>query len=123
MKLLIFLLFVSFETLGQTFHYDVIASGHTRQNVGIQQLDSLSSDCGYFVVNDTIVINYRDGQPKMVYNIKMKVLDLDCKCYYYFSDYQDVIVVNDKSSYIVTAFLTPEIVYTTTFYLKPSKFD
>ncbi len=117
MKLLIFLLFISFETLGQTLHYNVIASGHQRQFDKEQQLDSLSSDCGYFVVSDTIITNYREKHPKLVYYIKNKVLDLDCKCYYYFSDYQDVIVVNSANSYIVTAFLTPDIVYTTTFYL------
>ncbi len=121
MKLLIILLFVSFETIGQTYNYDVVASTHVTQATKEYILDSLEADCGYFHVSDTIIVNYKQGTFPLRFAISRKTLDLDCKCFYYFTEMNDVIVVNEPMNYIITAIVTPNIVYMKIFYIKSTK--
>jgi len=103
--------------MAQTYKYNMTASTHASQETKEQVLDSISANCGYFTVSDTMVVNHKEGLNPLYFHISRKTLDLDCRCFYYFTEMNDVIVVNEPMAYVVTAFITPKIVYITTFFI------
>ena len=117
---LICVLFVAFSTYSQEQHlqYDVVIDSHSKENTPIE-VDNVFEECGYFNVSDTLIIMNREGNlPIIRYEVDMKVLDLDCKCYYYFARYDYLVVVNTTKGFVLVAKLNTQLMYIRTYYLK-----
>jgi len=113
-------LFVAFSTYSQEQHlqYDVVIDSHSKENTPIE-VDNVFEECGYFNVSDTLIIMNREGNlPIIRYEVDMKVLDLDCKCYYYFARYDYLVVVNTTKGFVLVAKLNTQLMYIRTYYLK-----
>ena len=102
----------------QHLQYDVVVDSHSVQNAPID-IDNVFDECGYFYVSDSVITMNKEGNfPAIRYEISMKTLDLDCKCYYYFAKNDYLVVVNTTKGFVLVAKLSTELMYIRTYYLK-----
>jgi len=116
--IMLLMAFYSYSQNIQHLQYDVVVDSHSKENAPIE-VDNVFDECGYFNVSDTLITMNREGNfPLVKYQIDMKTLDLDCKCYYYFARYDYLVVVNTSKGFVLVAKLNTELMYIRTYYLK-----
>jgi len=115
------MLLMAFYSNGQNIQhleYNIVMDSHSKESAPVE-IDDISEECGYFNVSDSVITINKEGNfPIVRYEVDMKTLDLDCKCYYYFARYDYLVVVNTTKGFILVAKLDVQLMYIRTYYLK-----